>query len=184
VLNLLRGAFEDASCTLRAALSIVDLAADPATFLQTASPEQVAAYQRVAPAVAVLDRLSEIAAMLGPVSGAFPVVEDPRNTDPCVHAGWLLDVPALCTAGDLLQACAQFHKPRPVGDVRSSPWLTVVPFLHSVDSARERLRAWAERDWAAQESERLKGGCLIDGVIVHDAPRRNPFALALGAASA
>jgi len=62
VLTLLRGAFEDASCTLREALTIVDLSADPATFLQTASPEQVAAYQRVAPAVAVLDRLSEIAA--------------------------------------------------------------------------------------------------------------------------
>jgi hypothetical protein len=122
VLTLLRGAFEDASCTLREALTIVDLSADPATFLQTASPEQVAAYQRVAPAVAVLDRLSEIAAMLGPLA-SFPCVEDPRNVYPTVAAGWLLDVPVMCTSGNLLQACAQFHKPRPVGDVRHSPWV-------------------------------------------------------------
>jgi hypothetical protein len=115
-------AFEDASCTLREALTIVDLSADPATFLQTASPEQVAAYQRVAPAVAVLDRLSEIAAMLGPLA-SFPCVEDPRNVYPTVAAGWLLDVPVMCTSGNLLQACAQFHKPRPVGDVRHSPWV-------------------------------------------------------------
>jgi len=29
----------------------------------------------------------------------------------------------MCTSGNLLQACAQFHKPRPVGDVRHSPWV-------------------------------------------------------------
>ena len=80
-------------------------------------------------------------------------------------------------SGDLLQACAEFLKPRQVGDVRSSPWLKTVPFLHSIASASERLRAWAERDWAAQEAERLKGGRLIDGVVVPDAPWRNPFAL-------
>ena len=51
------------------------------------------------------------------------------------------------------------------------------PKLHSVESARERLRAWAETAWAAEESEHPKGGRLIDGVIVEDPPRANPFAL-------
>ena len=175
-LDLLRPAFEDASLTLRDALSIVDIAADPATFLQTASAEEVAAYQRIGPATVVLDRLSAIAATFGPL-GAFPCVEDPRNVDPTVAAGWLLDVPVMCTSGDLLASCAQFLKPRPVGDVRSSPWLKTVPFLRTIASATERLRGWAERDWAAQEAERLKGGRLIDGVVVPDAARSNPFAL-------
>jgi len=175
-LDLLRPAFEDASLTLRDALSIVDIAADPATFLQTASAEEVAAYQRIGPATVVLDRLSAIAAMLGPL-GAFPCVEDPRNVDPTVAAGWLSDVPVMCCSSDLLASCAQFLKPRPVGDVRSSPWLKTVPFLRTIASATERLRGWAERDWAAQEAERLKGGRLIDGVVVPDAARSNPFAL-------
>ena len=87
-------------------------------------------------------------AVLGP-TGSFPAVEDPRTVDPSVQLGWLHNIATMCTSGDLLQASMQFQKPRPVGDVRSSPWLRCVPFLHTVESARERLRSWCERAWDA-----------------------------------
>ena len=65
----------------------------------------------------------------------------------------------------------------PVQGVPSSPWLRCEPHLHSVGSARERLRAWAESAWASEEAERPKGGRLVDGVVVPDVARPNPFAL-------
>ena len=177
VLAALRPQFTDAALCLREALDIVDIAIDPAEFLQTASSEQLSAFQRIGPCVALLDRISAIVSVFGPAGGSFPLVPDPRATDPSLGCGWLHNVAVMCCSGDLLQSCAAFQKPRPVGDVRSSPWLRTVPYLHSVESARERLRSRCESAWAAEESGRRRSGRLIDNLIIDDPPRRNPFAL-------
>jgi hypothetical protein len=175
VLDLLRPQFDRAATALGAALTTVGgLPDDPAAFLQSASAEELAAYQSVAPAVAALDRLASIARVFGP-GGPFPVVTDPRSVDPAIRCGWLHDVPTMCTDGDLLASCSEFQKAPPAADVRRSPWLQTTPHLHTVASATERLRRWCESEWAAEESRRPRSGRLINGTVVHDPPRHNPF---------
>jgi hypothetical protein len=155
VLNLLRPQFDQAADILRQALAIAGVPDDPAAFLNTASPEELAAYQSVAPAIAALNKIGAIASAFGPL-GSFPCLADPRSVDPGIRCSWLHDVGTMCTNGDLLESCAAFQRPHPHGDVRTSPWLRCQPHLHSVDSATERLRAWCETEWAAQESQRPK----------------------------
>jgi hypothetical protein len=173
-LDLLRPQFEDASLALRDSLSIVNIGADPTDFLQTATAEQLNAYQILPKVVSVLDRIGGIVAAFGP-GAHFPVAEDPRDIDPGLQCGWLHPVAVMCTSGALQQACMAFQQPHPHGDLRSSPWLRTVPFLHSVDSARERVRSWAETAWAAEESGHPREGRLIGLEVVDDPPRRNPF---------
>jgi hypothetical protein len=175
VLQLLRAGFDAAADTLRTAQATVDIPTnDPATFLENASPAELAAWQSVKPAIAELDAVAAVARVFGPL-GAFPLLPDPRSVAPTLSCGWLHDIAVMCTDSPLLASCAQFQRPAPVGDVRSSPWLKISPHLHSVDSARERLRVWSEAAWADEEAQRPRGGRLIDGVIVDDPPRPNPF---------
>jgi hypothetical protein len=174
VLDALRPAFSNATTTLQSALQMVGVPDDPATFLEHASPDELRAWQSIRPAVAELDTISAIARIFGP-GGAFPAVPDPRSVDPALRCGWLHDTATMCTDSPLLQSCAEFQKPSPAGDVRSSPWLKVSAHLHSVDSARERLRVWAEAAWADEEAQHPRGGRLINGIIVDDPARPNPF---------
>jgi hypothetical protein len=176
-LDLLRPQFTAAADTLSSARAIIDLpSVDPQTFIESATGEELVAYQSLAPALAVLDRISLIAAAFGP-GGAFPVVPDPRQTDAGLRCGWLHDIGVMCCDSGLLASCAAFQRPHPHGDVASSPWLHCQPHLHSVGSARERLRAWAESAWAAEEAQRPTSGRVMpDGRIIADV-RHNPFAL-------
>jgi hypothetical protein len=176
-LDLLRTQFTAAADTLSSARATVDLlSVDPQTFIESASPDELRAWQSLRPALTVLDRVSLIAAAFGP-GGPFPVVADPRQTDAGLRCGWLEARAVMCASNDLPQSCAEFQRPHPYGDVPSSPWLRCEPHLHSVGSARERLRAWAESAWASEEAERPKGGRLVDGLVVPDVARPNPFAL-------
>ena len=177
VLTLLRKPFNAAAKTLRDALAVVNIPNDPQEFMNSATPEELVAWQSVKPAVATLDRIAAIARMLGP-NGVFPLVPDPRATDPGLEAGWLDARAVMCTDGDLLAACMAFQQPNPAADVRTSPWLWVDPHLHTVASAAERLRLWAEGEWQAREAQRPASGRLRpDGTILAD-KRRNPFAVA------
>ena len=176
VLTLLRKPFNAAAKTLRDALAVVNIPNDPQEFMNSATPEELVAWQSVKPAVATLDRIAAIARMLGP-NGVFPLVSDPRATDPGLEAGWLDSRAAMCTDGDLMAASMQFQRPSPAADVRASPWLRVTPHLHTVASAAERIRSWAESEWAAREAQRPTSGRLRpDGSVAADV-RRNPFAV-------
>jgi hypothetical protein len=175
LLSLIRPRFDKAANTLRTAQATIDVPADPAAFLNTATGKQLIAYQSIAPAVSELDAVAAVARQLGP-SGPFPVVPDPRSIDNSVRCGWLHDVATMCTDSPLITACAEFQKPAPLNDIHASPWLKVSPHLHTIESARERLRVWAEAAWADEEAQRPRGGRLINGVIVDDPPRCNPFA--------
>jgi hypothetical protein len=81
VLDLLRKPFQAAAKTLREALQTVDIPDDAGSFIESATPAELTAWQSVRPAVATLDKVAAIARMLGP-NGVFPLVPDPRATDP------------------------------------------------------------------------------------------------------
>lgn len=84
----------------------------------------------------------------------------------------------MCTSNDLMAACMAFQQPNPLADVRTSPWLRVDPCLHTISSATERLRLWAEAGWRVREAQRPESGPLRpDGSILAD-KRHNPFAAA------
>ena len=81
----------------------------------------------------------------------------------------------MCTDGDLMAASMAFQKPNPANDVRTSPWLRVDAHLHTIGSAAERVRLWAEAEWQSREAQRPTSGRLRpDGTILADV-RRNPF---------
>jgi hypothetical protein len=120
VIGLLRPRFDKAAAALRSALSTVGIPDDPAVFIESASADQLHAWQSVRPAIETLDRVAAVARQLGPL-GQFPCVADPRAVDPSVRCGWLHDVATMCTAGDLMAACVEFQKPAPASDIRSSP---------------------------------------------------------------
>ena len=80
VLTLLRKPFNAAAKALRDALAVVNIPNDPQEFMNSATPEELVAWQSVKPAVATLERIAAIARMLGP-NGVFPIVPDPRATD-------------------------------------------------------------------------------------------------------
>jgi hypothetical protein len=177
VISVLRPQFDGAADFLSSALDTLGgFPHDPAEFLNSASAEQLAAYQGLGNATVLLDRVGAIVSSFGPL-GSFPVVADPRHTDPNLRAGWLHSTAVMCTDNDLLRACSAFQAPHPYGDVATSPWLRCRPILHSISSATERLRSWCEHEWAVQEAERPQGGRMIGDVIVPDEPRPNPFAL-------
>ena len=168
VLDALRPQFDEAADILGSALATTGgFPDDAAEFLASASAEQLTAYQSVAPAIAALDKVAMIAAAFGPL-GPFPVVPDPRRTDAGLRCGWLHDVGTMCCSDNLLEACAAFQRPHPLGDVRTSPWLAVTPHLHTIASATERLRAWAAGAWQAEEAQRPASGRLINGTVVDD----------------
>jgi hypothetical protein len=174
VLDALRPQFDDAATTLVLSLAKVDISKDPATFLDHASPGELAAWQSLRPAVETLETVAAVVRVLGP-TGPFPTVVDPRATDAGLRCGWLDDRGVLCCDGDLMQACRVFQNPHSVNDIRTSPWLRVTARLHSIGSARERVRAWAETAWATDEADHPVGGRMIGDVIVPDEPRANPF---------
>jgi hypothetical protein len=176
VLDSVRPAFGKAADALRAAIdTISSYPTNIEAFVNSASAKQLHAFQSIGSLIRVLDRAAGVAAYFGPV-GPFPVVEDPRQIAPVLQIGWLRSVAVMATDGDVMHACLEHGEPHPHGSIATSPWLRTVPYLHTVDSARERLRAWAESAWAADESGRPRGGKLINGNIVHDPPRANPFA--------
>jgi hypothetical protein len=110
-LDLLRPAFTAAADTVTSALATVAVIPDDAeTFMNTATGEQLTAWQSLAPAITELEAISVIARVFGPF-GAFPVVEDPRTTDPGLRCGWLHDTAVMCTSNALMQACAHSRSP-------------------------------------------------------------------------
>jgi hypothetical protein len=175
VLDLIRPRFDAAAATLQSAQAI-GIPDDMAAFIETASPDQLRAWQSVKPAVTALNTVAAVASAFGP-TGPFPVVTDPRTVSPIISCGWLHSVGVMCCSSDLQASCAAFQRPNPLDDVRSSPWLRVTPHLHSVDSAAERVRLWAERAWADEVSQRPRGGRLVGGEVVRDPMPKNPFTL-------
>ena len=159
MLTLLRKPFDVAAKTLREALAVVDIPNDPQDVHEHRNPGGVgrlAEGETRGRHTGQGRRASR--GMLGP-GGAFPIVPDPRATDPGLEAGWLDARAVMCTSGDLLSACAQFQRPSPAADVRTSPWLRVNPHLHTVASAAERLRLWAESEWQAGGAAPYPASC-------------------------
>ena len=70
-------------------------------------------------------RSSAIAASSAPTSAAFPLVADPRATDPGLEGGLLDARVVMCAGGDLLAASTAFQRPSPANDVRTSLWLRI-----------------------------------------------------------
>ena len=79
----------------------------------------------------------------------------------------------MCCIGDVRADSRAFHEPS--RDLRSSPWLRVNAHLNTISEATERIRGFAETDWAAREAMRNDNSGYLkpDGTLVKDV-RVNP----------
>jgi len=142
IIDAIRPEFDEAARVLTEARQIVDMGLSAQALLETAGPEQLAAYQSLAPAVATVNRLSKVVMHFGMRSIVFPQIERPALLD----MAWVHDIALMCTEGDLRHASSVFREH--IGnDPRSSPWMRVAPRLNSIGDVRERIRAIAENDW-------------------------------------
>ncbi|WP_333894510.1 hypothetical protein [Mycolicibacterium gadium] len=166
ILDSLRDQFTSAANTLAEATALVDMTVDPRQLADHGSPEELAAYRSVRPAVAKLDEISSIAALFGPRSISWAVLDLPQGVD---DRGLVDEAVCCCTDGDLVQAGAVFR-----ARTSAVPWLRITPHLNSIAEAKERLRLWAEKAFDATVSNQGRGR-FEDGKFV-PMPVANPYA--------
>lgn len=178
ILDSLRPAFDNAASAVGDAMRIVDINATDTELATTATTEQLAAWRGLAGHLTILNRIAAIATEFT-TAGHFPLVADPRERDVQLkgHSGPLHPRAVMCSQLPPDYATQIFMQPNPFGGVRTSPWLTAQPVLHTLDEARERVRAWAEDTWAVAEANRGKRYSSVNGELVEDT-RNNPFSLA------
>lgn len=177
ILDSLRPTFDNAASAIDDALRILDINATDTELATTATTEQLTAWRGLAGHLTILDRIAAIAATFAP-DGTFGIVDNPRERDVVLkgHSGPLHPRAVMCSQLPPDYATRIFMQPNPVGDVRTSPWLTAQPVLHTLDQAHERLRAWAENTWAAADATRGKTYSTINGQLIEDT-RPNPFSI-------
>lgn len=176
ILDALRPTFDSAAQAVADTLQVVDPSVTDTALAITATPEQLDAWRSLPKHLHTLDRICSIATVFGP-HGTFDVVEDLREPGgPMMKGGTraLDDRAVMCTGNTIDGAAAVFGLPHPVGDVRTSPWLRVTPKLHTIDEARERVRAWAEEAWDGLWAVRSKTYSTVNGELVEDT-QVNPY---------
>lgn len=177
ILDSLRPTFDNAASAIGDALRIVDINTTDTELATTATPEQLTAWRGLADHLNILDRIATIATTFAP-DGTFPLIDNLRERDVVLKgsSGPLHPRAVMCSQLPPDYATRIFMQPNPVGDVRTSPWLTAQPVLHTLDQAHERLRAWAEDTWAAADAARGKTYSTINGQLIEDV-RPNPFSI-------
>ncbi|BBZ57069.1 hypothetical protein [Mycolicibacterium phocaicum] len=178
IIDSLRPAFDNAASAIDDALRIVDINTSDTELATTATAEQLTAWRGLASHLNILDRIAAIATTFAP-DGTFGIVDNPRERDVVLkgNSGPLHPRAVMCSQLPLDQGWHVFMQPHRIGDVRTSPWIAAQPVLHTLDEARERVRAWAEDTWAVADATRGKTYSSVNGQLVEDT-RRNPFSLA------
>ncbi|BBZ17080.1 hypothetical protein [Mycolicibacterium gadium] len=141
ILDSLRESFTEAATQLTDALATVDTSVDPRQLADQGTAEELAAYRSIRPAVQRLDEIASLAALFGPRSISWAVIDQPD----VIEMRGVVDEALMTTDSDLMQAGAAFRARR--SDIRSSPWLRLTPRLNSISQAKERLRQFAETAW-------------------------------------
>lgn len=150
LLDSLRGKFDKAAEQIALAHSLIPAEAPLEQFLATATPKAIKAWQELPASIATVDQIAGLAAAFGwrQTNALFPMLVPYSLGD-----GTALDDRALwATDGNPVADSAQFARPDRGG--RESPWFRIAPLLrlHTLESARERVRAWSEIEWEAMNS--------------------------------
>jgi hypothetical protein len=189
ILDSLRGRFDDAVRTLTAAMEVVDINTDPRELADAGTPEELAAWRMIRPAIRTLDAVSAIASRFGPKSGSFAILDQL----PLVDDLGLRDDVLMCTSTDIVRGSSTFRDAESArtqavamgdsnADIRICPWLRTTPKLNTIAEAKERQRAWAEAEWnalnAGRVTQRYTETGDLEKVIIN-----NPYALEASAKS-
>ena len=173
ILDSIRPQVVDVAGKLGELCSIVDINWTPDQLVASGTSEQLSAWQQIPPLVARVDKFAALVAGFGR-RGTFPLLDEPQFgvhnelTGLRDEALWLAD-------GDPWQASGVINARR--ADWRSSPWVRLPLKLHSVDEARERLRALCESAFDAIEMSRGVRGRTTDDGWKQDPKRANPYSL-------
>jgi hypothetical protein len=147
VLDGLRGEFDAAAQVIEDGVTSINLSQDYAAFIETATPEQLAAYQQLKAAVATVDRIVAIPVKyfgLQSITG-FGTIQRPSVDG----VGQLGDT-VIFTSPPGSNIAAESHRHLEFTmrgtqqGMRFSVWLRGGLRLNTVAEARELVRAWAE----------------------------------------
>ncbi|BBY54215.1 hypothetical protein H7J07_06265 [Mycobacterium koreense] len=168
ILNSLRPQFDKAAKVVTDTLRGVNFDQAHAEFVDTATPEQLSAFQKCKAATATIDRIVDLAGEFG-VVGHWPLIAKPEAAlvgDPLPISAKSLFTHDAAPASleqdsqrhrDFTQAVASQRsiQPRHLG-MRFSRWLVPGLELVSVAKARENLREWAEQRWDSRNVDSVK----------------------------
>jgi hypothetical protein len=166
VLDSLRPQFDKAAEQITVARRLIPAEGDLATWLHRAEPAAVDAWKSLDKHVAVVEGIGRIAAQFGPRGNFALMVECAGGDMYKLH-----DTAIWCCSGDLEADSAYFHRP---GSHRASPWCRTKLELHTVDSAKERYRAWCEIGWDKTHYTRTVQFQKPDGTV-GEFELKNPF---------
>ena len=172
ILDSLRPSFDEHAEQISRARAMINPESSIEHVLASGTPELITAWQQLDGHLAVINAIAAIASRFGPRNGHFPLITEYAGADNFR----LEDRAIFCTDGPGLEADSAVFK-RPDQGHRTSPWFKVALRLHTVDSARDRYRAWAASEW-----ERLHAGPVTSWLDehgnLHEMPRpTNPYAL-------
>jgi hypothetical protein len=169
ILTSLRPDFDAAAEAVAEARELIPVSAPAEQFLSEATPEAVVAWQSLDIHINKLNAIGLVASLFGPRSQKFALVEEYALADNFR----LHDRALFCADGDLEADSKVFNGP---GVHRASPWFRIGRLrLHSVESARERYRIYAEAEWNRLNAGRLVQRYTESGEL-EDVPIKNPYA--------
>lgn len=156
LLDSLRPIFDANAAAIADAVSILNLDQSYQSFIETADPDQLGAYQGLKASTAKISEIIALATQFGPRSVTFPLIE--RPVEGIGHEEFWLADGAIFTASaeglrsasiymhewDRAQASLYTIKPQDLG-MRTSPWARAGLQLNTVAQAREGVRLWAEQ---------------------------------------
>ena len=168
ILDSLRPAFERHAQAVAEARTLIPPGSID-SFLASATPEAVTAWQQLNAHVSALEKIGRIAAAFGPRTGMFPQIVEYTLGD-----GFRLDDRAImCTNGNLPVDSSGFQSPDQ-GHL-SSPWCQTTLKLHTIESAQARYQESAAAEWDKFHSGPQESWIDENGQA-HEKPRpTNPY---------
>lgn len=147
VLDSMRSEFDTAARVISDGVAQINLDQDYAQFIETATPEQLAAYQQLKAAVVTVDRIVAVAVKYFGLHSftAFGAIERPG-----IDGAGQLDDAVLFTSPPESNITAESHRHREFTTrrtqqgMRFSVWLRGGLRLNTVAEAQELVRVWAE----------------------------------------
>jgi hypothetical protein len=176
IITSLTPRFDAAATALAKCAALVDPNTDTEQILSSSTDSKVvAAWQAIDRHVAELERIGAVVRQFGCKSITFSLVTLPANLS---GGGGFTDDALMCVDHDrfdIVRASGVFNQP---GTHRRSPWFRIAAALklNDIATAREAIRAWAEKAWDALDYNRGRG--IMDptkGFIATPVP--NPYAV-------
>ncbi|MGV0778737.1 hypothetical protein [Mycolicibacterium elephantis] len=177
ILDSLRPVFDEHIAAIRAIAADINVASHtPESFLNIATPETLPLWQSIGTHVEALDRIAAVTDLFSH-TGEARVIPRPDGGPHLIGSLNAFQGRSIYCISDQLDLGHAHDIWRTNGPHRRSAWFKLysVAQLRTVAEATERLRDWCEVSWDAFENARPARHTSVNGELVQDPPRPNPF---------